>query len=476
MLEFFIWPASARLFTTFFFGVCVLAQSASLVFSSYRHPKTRLNTYESVLELSVLLQILCLSLLQGQVYMGFDNGNAAPMGYGVLRIAAFFLVAAQAVLVSAKGRQAWPLLTIASALVALPSVEAALGKAYPWLFLLSLAFLLIRSVHLCLIRYREIKTGLSALSIKEAVDNLRTGILFCRKDGRILLESSRMKQLMTEITGEVQRNGALFHERLMNGHYDGRCERAKLDEQTVCLLPDETAWMFTKTDIRISGSLYVQLTASDVTERYRLTAELNAQRIALKKRSEELKQTIADLHDLSREQELARAKIRAHDILGQRLSVLLRMMRDNKSLDITLLKSLSKGLLHELSVHPDDPSPAEEFAKLRQIFCSIGVDVRFSGELPRDAMQASLLVDIIRESVANAVRHGFATLVEVRCFQESGHWQLSVRNNGHSPSNPIVEGGGIGGMRAKLAPNGGTLTVAVAPQFALSITLPGGQQ
>lgn len=475
MLEFYTWPANARLLITLFFAICVLFQSASLVMSRYRYPKTRLHTYESLLESAILLQVLCLSLLHGQVYMSFDQGTTPPMGYGILRIVSFVFVVGMAVLVFMKSRKVWPLLTIVSALVTLPVIEVATGKAYPYLYLLSLLFLLIRSMHLSLMRYQDIKTGLSAFSVKEAIDNLHTGILFCRADGRILLGNRPMQELMTKITGEAQRNAALFYERLKNGSYDDTCERTELDDQAVCLLPDGTAWMFTKTDMEIKGRLYVQLTASDVSERYRLTAELKERDTALKKRSEELKQTIANLQDLSRERELAKAKLRAHDVLGQRLTVLLRMVRGDQVLDVPLLKSLSKGLLQELSVRPDVPAPSEELESLQQIFGSIGVEVRFDGELPGDDTQAHLFVDAIREGVANAVRHGFATEVEVRSFREGGSWQLCIRNNGHPPKLPIVEGGGIGGIREKLAAKDGSLAVTPVPQFALSITLPGGE-
>lgn len=474
VLEFYTWPAGARLFITFFFAVCVLFQTASLVLSRSRFPKTRAHYCESVLELAVLAHILCLSLMHGRVVMGIEEGSAPPSGYGALRIAVFCCVAAFAALAAAVGRRGWPLLTVLAALALLPAVEAALGRAYPWAYLLSLAFLLLRSVHLSLLRYRETKTGLSALSVKEAIDNLPTGIMFCRGDGRILLESRRMQQLMAAIAGETLRSGLLFYERLLSGAYDDACERAELDSQVVCLLADKTAWMFTKTDIEIKGRPYIQLTASDVTERYRLTAELREQDMALKKRSEELRRTIANLHNLSRERELGRAKMRAHDVLGQRLTVLLGMTRGDQALDVPLLKSLSAGLLQQLGERPGEPAPDEELMGLRRIFGSIGVDVRFNGRLPDDDAQARLFVDAIRESVANAVRHGFATEVEASSFKEGGDWRLCIRNNGHAPAQPIVEGGGIGGMREKLASSGGTLTVTPVPQFALSVTLPGG--
>lgn len=472
MLEFYTIHSNLRLLITLFFAFCVLFQAGSLVLSRSRFQKTRAHNLESLLELAILLQILCLSLLHGQVYMGFDSAVVAPIGYFRLRIASFVCVAVLAVLVILSNRQYWALLTLLPAIVTLPAAETLSGRAYPALFLISLLFLLLRSVHLCVLRYREIKTGLSALSVKNAVDNLHTGVLFSLTDGRVLLMSSSMQRLMTQITGEVYRNAGLFYEQLCSGAFDDACRRAELDNQLVCLLPDDTAWMFTRAELSINGRACIQLTASDVSERYRLTAELRAQNDALESRSEELKQAMAGLQRLSRERETHRAKMRAHDVLGQRLSLLLGMVRGEQPLDIGLLKSLSEGLLRELSVGPEGLSPEDELLNLQQIFGSIGVKIELEGRLPEDGARARLFVDVIRESVVNAVRHGFATQVRIRSFLEDGLWRLHICNNGHPPTRPIVEGGGIGGMREKLAPSGGTLLVKPEPRFELSITLP----
>lgn len=475
MTEFAAWPVSARLFITLFFAVCVLTQMLALILSRYRGGEKRPALFGGLLELSLLLQILCMSLLHGQVYHGLHEGYIAPTGYAGLRIAAFLCVAVSAGLAARDRRSPLPLLSIASGLILLPPADGMAGRAYPWLFMLSLCFLFVRSVCAGITRYRQIQAGLSALSVKEAVDNLRTGILFYRPDGQIVLMNAQMQRLMTDIGGRVCRNGRLFYERLISGGFLAAREGGPLEGQDVFLLPDGSAWIFTRTDLFIRRKQHIQLTATDVSERFRLTAQLREQDAALRRISGELKSTISQLHTLSRERETQRAKMRAHDVLGQRLTLLLRMVRGDRPTDLSMLNSLIRDLPGALAAEQGGPSPESEIEVLSQIFGSVGVSIRLSGRLPEDAEKARVFAEVIRECVANALRHGFATEVNIHACEADGCHRLSIDNNGHPPPGPIVEGGGLGGLRRRLGENGGTVETRCAPRFTVVATLPGGE-
>ena len=121
------------------------------------------------------------------------------------------------------------------------------------------------------------------------------------------------------------------------------------------------------------------------------------------------------------------------------------------------------------------PFPQDELDGLQQAFGSIGVEIEQNGKLPEDRAYGRLFTDIIRESVTNAVRHGFATKIFVQMDFTDGEYRLKITNNGHSPSGPIVEGGGIGGMRKMVEPHGGALDVTAYPRFVLTVNLPGGE-
>ena len=432
MAEFFAWGWQARSLVTLLLALCVLAQTLSMVLSFY----SRKRRLRALGELVLLVSLLFFSLLYGQMLNSFSIGLLAPAGYGPLRI----------------------------------GLE---DHAFALIFLAAMLLLLARGIYVCLRRLREIRTSISALSVKNAMDSLHTGVLFSAPDGFTLLSNARMQTLMTAITGKVQRDGWDFYNLLVYGNLMPGCRKTEFEGQVVCLLPDHTAWKFTRTELHVGRRTYIQLTAADITERWELTARLQGQNEQLRQRSETLRETIANLHILSQERETQKAKMRAHDILGQRMTLLLRTVRNEQALDYSLLRSLSQGLLEELKTGQGAPGPGEFLDSLRQEFASVGVGIRLEGALPEDRAKGLLFADIVREGVTNAVRHGFATEITIQVEHTDGGCRMQIANNGLPPSGGFREGGGLGGMRKKLEPYGGALRVVSHPRFALEIDLPG---
>ena len=145
-------------------------------------------------------------------------------------------------------------------------------------------------------------------------------------------------------------------------------------------------------------------------------------------------------------------------------------------MDYELLKSLAKGLLAELEMNQSETKPYDELKNIQQIFAAISVAVRFEGQLPENEQQACLFVDIIREGSTNAVRHAFATQVDIKVEATDNTYNLTITNNGHKPIAPITPGSGIGVMRKKVNAQGGNLDIRQHPLFTVSVVLPGGDQ
>jgi len=427
----------------------------------------------NMLELTVLLQILISSMMHGQVVQSHDIGIFPPTGYANSRVLVFSLIVFLVIIVVYSTRNYKQLLLIPAASCLLPYVEALSGSIYVYIFVTTHIFLLARAAFICKLRLVEFRTSLSSLSIKNAIDSLHTGVMFCEDDGFILLANTQMRRLMTAITGSIQRNGRHFFELLTLGGIDPRCETTRFEGQNVIILPDGEAWMFTISDLKIRNKKYIQLTAADITLRWKLTAELQPQNEALKRRQDELSRTMENLHVLSRERETQRSKMRAHDILGERLTILLRSVRSEQAPDYALLRSLSKGLIDEIKAAGSAASPGDELAILKQVFQAIGVEIILEGKLPEDNRKGRLIVDIAREAVTNAVRHGLATRVLIEVEDLSGGCFFRITNNGHPPSESIREGGGIGGMRKKVEQFSGAVSVSIHPRFILEVVLPG---
>jgi signal transduction histidine kinase len=473
--DLYILAETARLFLTFFIALAVLAQALAMVLSFHRYHSGWGRSFDDLLELFVLIQLLVCSLLYGQHLHNYYSSLIAPTGYDVLRIACFTALALMAVLVTVMLKTLWPLLVAAVSALTLPIMETTFGNTFFYIYLTAMLFYLVRSIGICILRYREIKTSLSALSIKNTIDSLNTGVLFSEPNGFILLINTQMQGLMKAISGRIHRNGNRFYELLVKGDMEPHCQRAEFQGKIVCLLPDKTAWMFTKTELQIERKRYIQLAATDITKRWVLTAQLQQRESELKTKGEELSRSIKNLHILSRERETQKAKMRVHDVLGQRLTLMLRTIHSEQALDYDLLRSLSHGLLDELKADKNIPSPQDEIYGLKQAFGSIGVRIELNGILPEDHTKGRMLTDIIRESVTNAVRHGFATKILVQIEFLADGYHLKISNNGYPPPEPIFEGGGIGGMRKMAESCGGVLDVTTHPCFVVSVHLPGGE-
>lgn len=329
---------------------------------------------------------------------------------------------------------------------------------------------MIRSLHICIVRHQEIRTQISTMSIKETIDILNTGLLFFRSDGSIILCNNRMNMLAQQITGQVLQNGRVFQMLLEYGILFDGCTREVLSGQQVFRLPDSSVWSISLHDIYIKHKKLILMTADDVTERWDAMMLLDYQNQMLEKRGEELRQTIEQLQTICEAEEIARSKGRVHDILGQRISLLLRAMRDNQQPDETLLMDFIHNLPTALR-EEEMQSPAHRLKMLKETFQGMDVSVEIQGELPEDIEVAYNFAEIAVECVTNAVRHGYATRVQLHFFQNSC-WRMTVMDNGIPPVEPIREGGGISEMRRRIDRLGGTLELYTVPRFSIQIFVP----
>jgi hypothetical protein len=254
--------------------MCVLFQTLATVLGFLRRSKSRAWFFDNLLSFFVLVQVLACSLLHGQAMEGYYLALLAPTGYVTLRNVVFVTVVFLAAIVIVLSRKLWPLLVIAASAATLPIIEPLTGRVFAYLYVAAMLFWLTQSVRVCVLRYIDLRTNLSALSIKNAVDSLHTGIAFGDPDGFILLCNVQMQRLMATMTGKVHRNIGRFYELLLSGKIEPGCTISEFEEQIVCLHTEGSAWMFTKKELRIEKKKYIQLTAADITEQWKLTSQL----------------------------------------------------------------------------------------------------------------------------------------------------------------------------------------------------------
>lgn len=89
------------------------------------------------------------------------------------------------------------------------------------------------------------------------------------------------------------------------------------------------------------------------------------------------------------------------------------------------------------------------------------------GELPEDDRTAEAFVDIIREGLTNAVRHGHCDKVVIRLAGTRGRYTLDLFDNGGGTAAPPRFGTGLTGIRERMESLGGVLRVEHQPLFRI---------
>ena len=470
MAEFYRMPHWLLTGLVMVLALCIVLQTRAVSYSIRRLRTGWVRRVETGMECAILAALFLFAALLAQVQYGLFCGFLAPSAYGFARQLVFLLVAVLGTTAAVGMELIWPFFAVGGAAVLLPLTEAVTGPAYPFFFLGGVLFFLIRSVHICLLRRRELHTQISFVSVKEAIDTLHTGLLLFRPKGDILLCNRRMDMLAQQMTEQPLQNGRAFEALLASGPLCGGCVREVLGGQQVFRLPDATVWSISAYDIPMGRRTLILLTADDVTEHWDAVTFLARQNQTLEQRGQELRSTIAHLQAICEAEEIARSKARVHDLLGQRISLLLRALRDDRQMDESLLLDFARNLLTALR-EDRTPSPAHRLEMLRETFQGMEVSVEFQGALPEDGAVADSFAEIAVECVTNAVRHGYATRIHFHLFHNDC-WRMTVTDNGLPPAGSIREGGGIGGMRRRVRQLGGRMELYTVPRFRIELSVP----
>jgi PAS domain-containing protein len=369
-----------------------------------------------------------------------------------------------------KRRRKSALLPALAAVLTLPAAEDAAGEYFVLLFAASMLFLFFRSTYYVLTLHRSAQ-GISARSVKAALDTLPAGLLFCSDDGTVLMQNRQMQLLMKATTGIMFRNGDAFSDRIRNGDLREDCSRSIRGDITVVRLPDGTVWSFKTRMVGENEESGRLLTAADITERWNATEELDRQRRRLQDESDSLHAVLKELESLYtiRETELMQASL--HDIMGQKISLLLRAIRENKTPDEELLKSFTRDFLSEFE-NPPAASPSQALKALQDTYSALSVSVIVKGRPADDPEAADVQMKTTFEAVTNAVRHGYADEIVLVFSRTKDCWRLDITDDGIAPEGPIREGGGLSEIRRRVQSLGGSFSYRTSPGFSLTIQTP----
>ena len=318
------------------------------------------------------------------------------------------------------------------------------------------------------------RTEITPDSIREALDNLPSGLCFSDTDGRPLLTNRRMYDLAGDAGGQFLRNAEVFWQSLTA--FEGRGGIALLQGGPAPVLrwPDGGVWHFTKAGLTLTDQRYNQTTAANVTGFHRLSSELAESNAALERQQKRLKKLIEGMIEITREEEILAFKVHIHNELGRCVLAGRRSLDDPVPEGVEQALALWREVANrlEISAAGTTPTSGETLRQLADLAALLGCSIELGGELPENEDAAYLLLTAVREAVTNAVRHAGANRVTVALAYENDTLAAQIADNGTSRPDSIAEGGGLTTLRSRVEQAGGELKILCDGGVSLQLRLP----
>lgn len=363
---------------------------------------------------------------------------------------------------------------------------------WPWIAAAGVAIMLFRSVVSVMLDCRRRAEHVTQFSLAEVVNTVPEGILCFKADGRIIVLNNAMRHLLEKLgcRSALMDAREMIQILLTDVSEAYECKRNRDGEMSEVWIeaPDSTKWHLAFDSVRLGLERCRRVIATDVTELMELNDELDAANSRLALMEDDLRVSLAMVDEAAELEALAHMRMRVHDVIGQRLSILHRALEDGNISRGSLneLREIIDTIMEDLAMR-EQIDPRSDLLSIIEAFAPIGVDIKVRGSLPNCPEVADAFVHVVREAATNAVRHAHATAIKVgfdlpndggELNEGSGHrsrrmlWTLSISDNGLPLKEFDTSGSGIPGMRLAIEEVGGTLYVERAPRFTVRAVVP----
>ena len=252
-----------------------------------------------------------------------------------------------------------------------------------WLISSLSVILLFLSIILIIYAFKRGNQTISSISIKESVETLLKGICFYEKSGLIHLFNEEMNRLSIILCGNALLNGSTFWNNIITGNLkEGFYLIQKKDDEAIINFFNTKVFSFKRIRHNIDANELYEIIATNITEEYQLTKELEIQLQKLKLVNQRLLSYGQNIAILTREKEILSAKIRIHDNIGKLLLITKRKLSSNlNNEEQNKLLSFWKNELEVLTTTQKE----EKKSNLQVIFDAaklVDIKIDFSGDYP----------------------------------------------------------------------------------------------
>ena len=321
----------------------------------------------------------------------------------------------------------------------------------------------------------NINTKIGPESVKECVDRLPIGICCYFESGQVKMVNDLMSRLSMELTGKKLNDGVLFLKKLK--------ELSIADGDNAVLIRTGTGryYSFKENEAYLDGRLLREITATDVTSEYRLTAELKEKEEQVSALNVTLKELAEESLKTAVEKEVLNAKIRVHDDPGRVILLARRCLNDRDGNILSLEKTaeeVRKQAILMLSESPDEWR--RDYGYVFRTAKQLGMRFKVQGRIPQEERSKKLAVSALYCAILNSARHAGADMIEVRCEKVkdkasgSEFYDMVISDNVNFQVGKVEEKGGLKSLRNELEAEGGSLIIKVGQGVDLYARIPVG--
>ncbi len=314
---------------------------------------------------------------------------------------------------------------------------------------------------------RFVKDRPSFDSVKEAMDDLPVGVCFIAENGTVPLCNLQMNAWCKRLTEQPLTNGKAYLQKVKAAGEDK-------NGRTLLRLGEDCVLLFAEDNVKVNGKSFLQLTAADVTQQFRITAELEKNNAKLRDISLRMKAYSLELTELVMNRERLSARIAVHDGVGHALLRAKHYLNDpngNDAADLYVLLRQTNEMLRTAGEFPEEytQDPLEQAVRLSR---GIGVSVSLEGTAPENGKLREILGQAVRECAMNTVKHADGDELAVLFAESSGRFTVTLCSNGTAAEKPVVLTGGLRSLQETVRSADGTMRVQTAPRFTVTLELP----
>lgn len=319
-------------------------------------------------------------------------------------------------------------------------------------------------------RYRRRREYLGRNSVKQAMDMFPCVVCYFAPSGAVKLCNLQMHRLFHYLAQkELQTLNDLTQALSECDNQNGIIRFS--DERQTYLFPDGKVWRYSQSEVVAEGITYTEAVFSDVTELYEKNLELQRQTTQLEKIALDIKHLSDNVQTLAKEREILTAKSKLHDQMGSGLLAIRRILRQKATSEENAAAVMQFRRAIQI-LQKENSRPQNDVTEFIQDAAVSGINVKITGELPKDKEQLHLLLAMMREACVNAARHADATALYVESEQTTDLVILRITNDGKQPEDEVVPRGGLADYRKRITQAGGSMEIRSHPNFLLTVTLP----